>query len=81
MIDPEELNAIHNRLRGLVGENGVFVLFLSNGKNNLDAAIQIRFVGPDVQLMGTLEGCYAYIHEHLERKFKDKMRRLAAEPD
>ena len=80
-IDPQRLNALHNELKALAGDNGAFVLLLMNDEGESDRNVQVRFVGTDTRIAGLLKLGSAFVDEHLYKKFKSHMKALPTEPD
>lgn len=79
-IDKQKLNAAHNQLKEIVGENGAFILLLAKMEPS-DEDVQIRLKGSDTRLAGLLESCSAYLKEHFRKKFADHVKPMPSEPD
>lgn len=80
-INREQLNAIHNALKSLVGEQGAFILLSVKPDGELGEDLQIRIVGPDTRLKGLLEIAGGFVGSHLKKKAKGQIQSLPTEPD
>lgn len=79
-IARDRLNAIHNALRDLVGEQGAFILFAVKPDGEGED-VQIRISGPDTRLTGLLKVGSCHTEKYLEKKTDEIMKPLPKEPD
>lgn len=80
-IDPVRLNEIVNKLKGLVGEQGVFVLFLAKPNGESGEDMQIRLSGPNSRIVGLHTICGGYLDEFMAKRMTDLIRPMPNEPD
>lgn len=80
MIDRQRLNFAHNDLKNLAGERGAFILFIATGEGE-GHDVQMRFVGPDLKVLGLLESCGRFVRERMNKQFDERITKLPTEPD